>query len=207
MAADEVEIRLIQQAAAGNAAAMEYFLLRHREALLRYLHRRVPDDVRQTVDPQDILQDVYVEAFRRIGAFRATDNRSALRWLLTLARHRLLNLIEMQRAAKRGGGKGVNWRELAASEQSVVVLLQDLAVYERTPSQSAVAHEVIAALQSLIGQLPGDWQTAIRLRYLEGQAVEAIAARMNRTAGAVQMLCNRAIKKLRGQLQAMSLFA
>jgi RNA polymerase sigma-70 factor (ECF subfamily) len=204
MSSDSADLELVRKAAAGDASALELFLLRHRSQLMGFVTRHTPPDVRRTVDPQDILQDIYFDAFRRLGSFTATDQRSALRWLVTMARHRIIDLVRTHRSAKRGGGQRVDLDDGAAENDSFVLLLQDLAVYERTPSRSAVAHELLATLQRCIDTLPEDHRQAIRLHYVEGLTVEQVAAKMNRSPGAAQMLCSRGLKVLRGQLRSMS---
>src|SRR5690349_4700205 len=57
-----------------------------------YIGRRVPPSLRSLIDPADILQDTFVEAFRRAGEFSARGNDAAFRWLVTIARHRMAAL-------------------------------------------------------------------------------------------------------------------
>jgi RNA polymerase sigma-70 factor, ECF subfamily len=204
MSAESGDLDLVRKAAAGDAAALELFMLRHRSQLLGFVTRHTPPDVRRTVDPQDILQDIYFDAFRRMGSFAATDQRSALRWLVTMARHRIIDLVRTHRSAKRGGGQRVDLGGEAEGNDSFALLLQDLAVYERTPSRSAAAHELLATLQRHIDTLPEDHRQAIRLHYVEGLTVEQVGARMNRSAGAAQMLCSRGLKMLRTHMRSMS---
>ena len=82
----------------------------------------------------------------------------------------------------------------------------ELAVYERTPSRSALAHEMIGTLQRSMQNLPEDYREAVRLRYIEGMQVIEIAGRMNRTDRAVHMLCNRGLKALRLELRSASMY-
>lgn len=205
MGMDDAELRLIQQAVSGSPVAFEQFLLKHRGRLIGYLSRRVPEDLRRVVDCQDIFQDVCFEAFRRVGTFAATDTRSAFRWLMVMARNRTIHLIRMHRAAKRQPGR---LNDIGAvrdwKNESMVLLLQDLAVYERTPSQSAAWHELMAILQQCVSHLPPDYRQAIRLRYLESLPVGEIARRMSRTDRAVHMLCNRGLKLIRIEMRSAS---
>ena len=93
MIGDEAELRLIRQAVSGEASAFERLLLKYRHELLIYVDEHMPDDLRRTIDPQDILQDVCVDAFRRRTSFWAIDRPSAFKWLTRLARHRTIDLV------------------------------------------------------------------------------------------------------------------
>lgn len=197
MNSDELELTMIRRAAAQDVTALQWFLLRYRRLLLHYVSRHLPAHVRSSIDPQDVVQDVYFAAFSHQATFQARDVRSARRWLVTMARNRIIDL-----ARRRQPGRHNN--PLTPSEDSVAQLLQELAVYERTPSQSAVAHELLGLLQRAIEQLPDAHRQAIRLRYIEGLSVEAVAQRLNKTPGAVHMLCNRGLKGLRLQLLSAS---
>ena len=83
-------------------------------------------------------------------------------------------------------------------------MLEELAVYRHTPSRSAMAHELMAALEGSLQRLPEDCHTALRLRYMEGLDVADAATRMKRTSGSLQMLCCRGLKALRKDLRADS---
>jgi RNA polymerase sigma-70 factor (ECF subfamily) len=163
--------------------------------LLAYARRLVPADLARVVDPQDVVQDTCVEAFRRLREFEPRGPDADRRWLMTIARHLVVNLTVAHRAAKRGGGR----RDAlaGASAEDLVALLERLAVYERTPSASAVAHEAAARLHAAIDALPADQRLAVRLRHVEALPAAAVAAAMGRSEGAVHMLVARALAALR----------
>ena len=205
MISDSVELQLIQRASTGDAAALECLLVKYRGDLLKFIHRHLPSDVHRLAEPEDVLQDIYFEAFRSIGSFRATDPRAAVRWLVTMARNRIVDLVRSQRAGKRGGQTD-GAPDLDPADRPLVLLLRDLAIYERTPSRSAVAHELLAALQRATQRLEADQQQAVRLRYMEQMSPDDIARQMNRTRAAVDMLCRRALGALRTDMRTMSNF-
>jgi RNA polymerase sigma-70 factor, ECF subfamily len=199
---DEQMKQLLARASAGDASAMEALLVAHRSRLLEYISRHLPEDVRRVMGPEDVLQDVYFEAFRRLGTFTADGDSALDRWLATIARNKLIDLVRGHRAAKRGGGATADVGQ--GGEHSIEVMLQDLAVYERTPSKSVLAHELIAAMQTALGRLAEDHREALRLRYMEQLSPADVAARMGRTERAVHMLCNRGLHALREHLRQMS---
>jgi RNA polymerase sigma-70 factor (ECF subfamily) len=177
-------------------------LLSERGPLLAYINRHLPAELAASADPQDVLQDTYFEAFRRIGQFRADDATSVYRWLVTIARNRIAELLRARRTAKRGGGGA----SVGQGSDSLVALLEELVVYRRTPSRSAAAHEFLVAVERALGRLDDDYRQAVSLRYLDGLTPGEIARKMGRTERAVHMLCSRGLKAVRMDLRSASLF-
>jgi RNA polymerase sigma-70 factor (ECF subfamily) len=198
---DDLE-ELIRRAKAGDVPAFEAVLRLHAHDLEAYVRRHLPPDVARVADVGDVVQDTYFEAWRRFGRFDAADGSSTARWLATIARHRIIDLVRHHRAAKRGGGAAAAGLG-GGSGDELPRMLQDLAVYERTPSQSAMSHERRAALQRAMGDLRPAYQQVIRMRYLEGLPVRDAAERLGRSEHAVHMLCNRAMRELSRQLGAL----
>jgi RNA polymerase sigma-70 factor (ECF subfamily) len=193
-----------------DLAAVELALSQESEKVLAYLERHLPQELRSAIEPVDVLQDTFFEAFRRLAEFRWEGRDSVYRWLVTIARNRVIDLLRRKRALKRGGGEGAGKDALADGafgQDSIVSMLAQLAVYKRTPSQSAVAHELIAAVERSVDRLPANYREVIRLRYLEGLPIEDTAKRLGRTPGAVKQLCNRAYKALRIELRSASMYA
>lgn len=205
MSQPDTELDLIRRAASGDQVAQQRFLLKNRTVLLRYIERHLPDDLQRHIEPQDVYQDVCFDAFRQINSFRATDPGMGMRWLLRIAHNRLVDIIRANHTAKRGGGRQVDIEPKdPTDESSVIQALQELAVYKRTPSQSAIRHELHVRLEQCIDHLPADYRQVIQCRYIEVVPFEETARRMNRSSSAVQMLCARALKQLRMELQSMS---
>jgi DNA-binding NarL/FixJ family response regulator len=89
-----------------------------------------------------------------------------------------------------------------AGDSSLILALEELAGHSRTPSRSAARHEALAAVAAELEGLPEEQRQALRLRYMEGLPVLEIARRMQRSEGAIQQLCHRALRNLRDRLGA-----
>jgi RNA polymerase sigma-70 factor (ECF subfamily) len=171
----------------------------HSERLLTYLNYRMPKDLRRFVEPQDILQDTFFEAFKRSNEVQIHGKDSGYRWLLTIARHRMLAILRMQQTLKRGGSRPED-----NEFDSVCGVLEGLVVYTRTPSQSAMSHEIASAVQQAMQSLEPQYRHVIQLRFIEGFSVQKTAEVMGRSEGSVLMLCNRALKSLKMLLLSVS---
>jgi RNA polymerase sigma-70 factor (ECF subfamily) len=198
------ESSLISAAAAGDQAAVELLLYRYRKTLVAYIRKNFPKELRSSLEPEDLLHDVWLRAVRAISEFHPTDRDSFSGWLVTIARNLISDHLKYARAAKRKVVPG----ETATSRDNgtVVHLLEELALYHRSPSKSAASHELMAALDSAIDRLPDVQAQAIRFRHLTGLNIREISERMHRSEGAVMMLCNRALKSLRWEMRSASLY-
>src|SRR5687768_16836467 len=87
----------------GEPTTVEALVGQESEKVLAYLVRHLPQELRPTIEPADVLQDTYFEAFRRWSDFRWDGADSVYRWLVTIARNRVIDLVRMKRALKRGG--------------------------------------------------------------------------------------------------------
>jgi len=204
MCSTEDEPTLISNAVAGDSAALELLLFRRRKRLLAYVQAHFPAELVGFIEPQDVLQDTWLKAIRAISDFHPDGPDPVYRWVVTIARNVILDQIRHARTAKRKSTRVP--LERTDENASIIRLLEEMAVYHRTPSKSAASHELIAALDSAIERLPSDQARALRLRHLEGLEIREIAHRMRRTVGSVSMLCNRALKSLRWEMRSVSLY-
>jgi RNA polymerase sigma-70 factor (ECF subfamily) len=159
--------------------------------------QRLPDDLRAVVGTEDIIQETFADAFRRIGSFVPEGPDAFYRWLTAIADNRVTDAVRAARAAKRGGRR----QRVEGPERSSIAALVDLlAVNEWTPSRSAGGHEAGAAVQVALAGLKPEYRGALQYRYLEGLSVSETAARLGRTEPAVHKLCSRGLQALRESL-------
>jgi RNA polymerase sigma factor (sigma-70 family) len=192
---------------AADPLSLQLLFHTERARLLEYVRRHLPAELAGVIDVQDVLQDTYINAFRRMGQFSpGGDSSSVFRWLVTIARHRIAELLRLQRTAKRGGRRSAADLGAADDDDSLIQTLAQLAVYQRTPSRSAAAHEFMAAVEESLRRLPGAYRDAVNLRYVQGLTPGEIASKIGRSERAVHMLCNRGLKAVRLDLRSASLF-
>ncbi|HEY3244696.1 MAG TPA: sigma-70 family RNA polymerase sigma factor [Phycisphaerae bacterium] len=190
------EDELIARSIAGDQAALERLLMLHHVRLCAELAQRLPSRVRGFVNVDDAVQEAYISVFREIGTFRPQGPGAFYAWLVQIARRKLLDAVKAERTAKRGGAADRAPAVLKTGGGSIVEWLDLLAVHEHTPSRSLARREALELLQNAMAGLKPEYQEALRLRYLEGLSVAEAAARMNRTEGALCLLCHRALRQL-----------
>ncbi len=193
---DAYETKLVSAAVAGDEPALERLLLMHHRRLAARIAPKLPNDLRGLVSHEDVLQDAFVEAFRGIRAFRPGEPHTFYHWLAGIAEHRLIDTIRAQRALKRGGGREPVDGHGEAWAGSLINLLLEVGIEERTPSRSAARHEALAAVQVALAGLKTEYRQVIRYRYIKSLPVAEVGRKMGRTSTAVAMLCRRALQAL-----------
>ena len=205
-APDDAQHSLVTSAVAGDEAALQCLLMDHNDALAARVAARMPKDLNPVLSADDVLQDVYITVFRKIGEFEPRGAGGFRAWLEKIAERRLWDLIDANRAAKRGGGRVAAEIPANSDASSIVGLLELAAVHSHTPSRSAAGHEAAGAVRDALETLKQDQREALRLRYFEGLSVAEAAERMGRSDGAVHMLCHRGLESLRDKLGDLSRF-
>jgi RNA polymerase sigma-70 factor (ECF subfamily) len=171
------DVVLLQRAANGDAPAVRRLLDDVAPLVYGYLFARVGGD--QT-SAEDLLQETLLEAVRSARSYRGEATLST--WLCAIARRRLARHYEAERKAE------IARRGLVA----VTVRAPD------TDDGVDRRDEVVRAL----GRIPASHRQVLVLKYLDGLAVEAIAAELGRSRVQVQSLLQRARDGLRRELEA-----
>ncbi len=187
---------LLAQALAGDSGTLERLLWRHFSQLERHIAPRIPDRFRSQLSVEDVLQDVFVQAFRDIKKFEVRPESSFYAWLRAIADHRLADAIKRLGRRKRGG----EFRQLrnvpVDQNSSVAELIEIVCVENYTPGRSVARHEMAHAIQVGVASLPDDQREVIQAKFFEGRSLDEIAADMGRTKNAVRGLIHRAQKNL-----------
>lgn len=206
MVEDTQQPEMLKRAISGDVVALTVLLTESRAGVCAYLAHRIPADLKGTIDADDIVQEAHVEVFRHINSFEFRGPGSFDRWVKTIAIRKLRDAIKMRRADRRGGGNFAVSPFPRHIEDSMVAILDLIALPGQTPSRSAARHEAVAAVQSALSELPEDYRQAVWMVYIEGRSVAAAAEQMGRTERAIHNLCYKAKDRLRECLGSRSRF-
>jgi RNA polymerase sigma-70 factor (ECF subfamily) len=80
---------LLRRAAAGDGASWQALVGRSRQRLRRMVAFRLDPRLRGRVDPSDVLQDVYLEAWRDLGSYLDRPEIPFFLWLRGIAGNKL----------------------------------------------------------------------------------------------------------------------
>lgn len=137
--------KLVQEAADGSELALTLLLKDSHRRLCDYVARKMPGGPQAAFEPEDIVQDTQVEAYRHIGSFKPACENAFDRWLYTIAIRKLRDAIKHHRRAKRGGGRAAAALNGGNREDSMIRLIDMLAGPGHTPSR-VVARAEAASL-------------------------------------------------------------
>ena len=188
---------VVRAASAGDQVAFSQLLVRHHDAVLRAIRLSIPARLRPAVGDEDLLQETFTEAFRRLPTLRAETEASFVAWLKAIAVAKVANAREAAAAMKRGGARRRIPLHAGDSTNARGALLKALARQTRDPALRAADREGVARLRSTLGRMEDDVRTAVELRFLQGAAVTEAARTMGRESGAFRTLCWRALRRLR----------
>lgn len=198
------DAELLEQAVAGDAAALQTLLGRASRQVRGRLQGRIGKQWQAALDIDDVMQVTFLEAFLQIDRLAARDMATFQAWLTRIAENNLRDALkELSRQKRPDPRKRVQPQSL---EDSCAVLLEQLGGTSTTPSRHAARGEAAAILKAALRKLPADYAMAVRQYDLEGRAMAEVAAAMERSEGAVHMLRRRAHDRLRELLGSASQF-
>ncbi|HPF40940.1 MAG TPA: RNA polymerase sigma factor [Phycisphaerae bacterium] len=194
--------QLVRQAVAGDADALTALLQAFGPEVERTL--QINPVWRSMVEPADVMQVTYLEAFLRIGSFDPDRSESFAGWLRRIAQNNLKDAIRGLERQKQPQPK--NRVKPPKFEDSLVGLYEMLEAGISTPSRQVRRKEACQLLESSIRLLPDRYGEVIRRYDLECQSITDVATALGKSAGAVHMLRARAHDRLREQLGSASGF-
>src|SRR5438309_11788404 len=94
---------LLAQAKKGDADAVDQLLARHREAVRRMIDLRLDPAIVQRVDASDVVQEVLLEASRRLQDFLRQPAMPFHLWLRHIAKDHVIDAHRKHHQAKKRG--------------------------------------------------------------------------------------------------------
>jgi len=189
---------LLDRARQGDAAAVNGLLARHRAAIRRMIDHRLDRVVQRRVDASDIVQDVLLEANRRLGDYLANPTMPFQLWLRHMARDRVIDAHRRHRvAASRSLDREVPLESPADADGSQTDLADGLADRELTPAAVATWHELERRFATAVEQLDEADRQIVLLRHFEHLSTAEAAEVLGLSKPAVGMRYLRAMRRLR----------
>ena len=183
----------VERASQGDADALEELLRAHGPVVQARLS--INERWRRLLEPADVMQVTYLEAFLRVGALRARDASGFEAWLERIARNNLNDAVRALGRDKRPDG--AHRITHGASANTERTLLDRLARETRSITRVASARESVEHLRVALERLPETYQHVVRTCDLEERPVSEVAEELGRSSGAVHMLRARAHDRLR----------
>jgi RNA polymerase sigma-70 factor (ECF subfamily) len=190
--------KLLDQVRRGERSAIDQLFARHREPVRRMVELRLDRAVAARFDASDIVQEVLLEASRRLEEYLRDAPLPFHLWLRQIARDRLIDAHRRHRRAER---RTVDReRSLAPADHSSVEWAAHLIDRELTPATAALRREIESRFQSALDDVDDDTREIILMRHFEQLSNQEVAQALGLSEPAASMRYLRAIRKLRDLL-------
>jgi RNA polymerase sigma-70 factor (ECF subfamily) len=190
---------LLERAAAGDGAARDQLLQRHRRRLGRMVAVRFDPRLAARVDPSDVVQETLAEAAARLDRYLRERPLPFYPWLRQLARRRLIELYRRHVQARR---RSVT-REVGPPglpDHSSLALADRLFARTSSPSAGLRRQERRDRVRAALAALPEPDREVLALRILEALPTRETAAVLGISEVAVRSRQVRALDRLKGLL-------
>ena len=196
---DSAPAALLAAARTGGGEHLGRLLEVYRTYLKLLARTQLSLHLQARVNPSDIVQETFLEAYRDFPQFRGNTEAEFLAWLRRILVNNLARLCERHMQAKKRDVRcELSLEQLGALVDRSSARMESLvAATTSSPSASAQRQERATMLAEHLSQLSEDHRQVIVLRHLEDLPFDEVGQRMGRTSGAVRMLWLRAIDQLR----------
>jgi RNA polymerase sigma-70 factor (ECF subfamily) len=189
---------LLAVAKEGDADAVNRLLERHRNSVHRMVQLRLDHKIQQRVDVSDVVQDVFVEASRRLQDYLKMPPMSFHLWLRQIALDRIIDAHRRHRSsAKRSVDRERAMIAPGADDHSTMELAAQLKDPELTPAAAATQQEMTKIVEAAIAKLEDQDCEIIMMRHYEQLSNQEVAQALELTEPAASMRYLRAMRRLR----------
>jgi RNA polymerase sigma-70 factor (ECF subfamily) len=186
----------ITAAQQGERLAVAKLLAAYHPVLRNRADSHLDPALRTRYEPEDILQQTYVQVLKEVGHFENRGPNAFVNWVFTILDRKL---IDARRAAHRQARDVARETpaEVLGPSQSYLNLLDFVYADSASPSREVRRDEAIGAMLACFSGLSEPHRLVLQLRFLQGLPVAEVAKRLEKTDGAVVALTKRALDALR----------
>lgn len=192
------DAKLVDRAIAGDVAARDELLGRHRRSLRQMIALRLDRRVAPRVDPSDVVQEALHVAHQRLPEYLESPRVPFYLWLRRITCDRLADVYRTHIKTKKRTVLREQAFSLGVNDESVSQLALCLAGGSNIhPDRCAIAAENQARTAQALLQLKPDDREILMMRYVEHLGIPEIAAALSLSATAVTSRHVRALQRLR----------
>ncbi len=195
---DAPEKRLKQ----GDQSALGDVFTVHRPRIWQIIHFRLNNQVRGRVDPDDVVQEVFLAAEKRIEHFINGDFPSFFLWLRLVAGQTLSDIHRRHLSTEaRSAFRETPSNDRDAWGNTSLCLSQRFIAHLTSPSQAAVKSELMDEVRSALESMNEIDREVLALRHFEELTNQEVASELKITQKTSSMRYMRALERLRNILQ------
>jgi RNA polymerase sigma-70 factor (ECF subfamily) len=159
---------LLDRIQAGDRHALGELFARHRGRLLKMVHLRLDRRLQGRLDPEDVLQEAFLDAARRLGDYADDPRMPPFLWLRFLTMQRLQALHRLHLGVQgRDAGREVSLFDGSLPAADSRSLAAQLLGRLTTPSRAAIRAEIQIRIQEALNAMDPIDREILALRHFE----------------------------------------
>lgn len=198
MSESETSRALVERVQQGQAGALDELCHRYLARVYAAVRIQLGAGLRAKVESGDIVQDVMIDAVRRLKTFDFQTEGAFLHYLNRVVANKVRDEADRWKASKRDQGRE---SPLAAERSGGISLCPSEFDSAGTPSKIVSRQEDLELLERALDRLAeesAEYRDLVVGIKLEGRSYAEIAEETGTTPDAVRMRVNRAMKSLTG---------
>ncbi len=173
-------VELIAEAKAGDQSAVNLLMDRHRNSLNQLVRMRLDKNIQNRVGVSDVVQDVLVEANRRLPRYLESPVMPFHLWVRQIARDRIIDAHRRHRvSAKRSVDREQRMSIPRGCGQSSIHLASLLGGADVSPAEAMIQKEVGRKVEDAISMLDERDSEIIVMRHYEYLTNQEISRVLN----------------------------
>jgi RNA polymerase sigma-70 factor (ECF subfamily) len=195
---------LLRRVAAGDQASWGVLLTRHEDRLRRMVAFRIDQRLQGRIDPQDVIQEAFLEATERRAEYFQNPSITFHLWMRGIVGNKLRELHRSHLGTKmRDAGREVSLYRGSMPEANSAALADQLLGHATRPSEAAIRAEVKIRLQEALNVMDPIDREVIALRHFEQLTPAETAHVLSIKEKAAGMRYLRALKRLKDILASL----
>jgi len=188
----------------GDERALAELFSIHRQRLWRMVHFRLDRRLCGRVDPDDVLQEAYLDAAKRIEHYARDSFKSPLLWLRMILQQTLIDVHRRHLGAQmRDAGREVPIYGRSYTQSTSASLAIQLVGDLTSPTRAAARGELLTMVQNAIETMDPIDQEILALRHFEELTNSEAAEELGIQPKAASIRYVRALRRLKDVLSAV----
>jgi len=195
---------LVRRYRLGDDLVLEEMFSRHRERLRRMVALRLDWRLSSRVSEDDVLQEAYLEALRRLPGYLEDPNLPFFLWLRFITGQKLVDLHRFHLGANaRDPRREVRLRKWSAPQATTRALADHFLGSQTSPSGKVVRAELQLKIQEALDVMSPEDREVLILRHYEELTHREIARELGIERSTATKRYFRALGKIRQILASM----
>ena len=178
----------------GDKSALDQLFSLHRERLKKIVIFRLGHQLHGRLDPEDVIQEAYMAALKRIDHFGKDFSGSGFVWLRLIAQQTLIDLQRFHLGAKkRDAGKEIIFHRPSTSKTMTLHLFGQVS----SPSRAVMQIDMMDRVEQAIAEMDHTDQEILAMRHFEELTNKETAESLGIAQKAASIRYFRALKRLK----------